>query len=347
MKERIGFIGIGQGGGNVVQELEHKGFNCFTINSSLEDLSTLDSNNTFHIPTGIGCNRNRARAKDLITIHHKTVIREVIKRFGSEDLIYLVFSTGGGTGSGTGPILLDLLAKAMPRKRFGAVVILPSDTETPNIHKNAYACFKELAAVENLATVFTLDNNKYDKMKINSRFAQLFNNVLDIPKNLNKLGNTDESEIWDMLCTRGNAVIGCTTKNQLNTLAVVKSVTNDIFADIETDKQVVYTCLCGPASIDEDDIKRLVGKPLHLHRAYNEEQATIFSVGLTFPKTRLNDIANIVNLNAQEIKDTIMKAKNDKIEDDLNWDDLEVKTTKGDNLPEINLDDLEEILRKY
>ena len=42
MKEKIAFVAIGQAGGNIGQLLEEKGFNVLYLNTSEEDLATLD-----------------------------------------------------------------------------------------------------------------------------------------------------------------------------------------------------------------------------------------------------------------------------------------------------------------
>lgn len=41
IKDKILFIGVGQGGGNLCQELELRGYRTLAINTSKEDLNTL------------------------------------------------------------------------------------------------------------------------------------------------------------------------------------------------------------------------------------------------------------------------------------------------------------------
>ena len=41
IKDKVFYIGIGQGGGNLAQGLENKGYPTLAINTSKEDLNTL------------------------------------------------------------------------------------------------------------------------------------------------------------------------------------------------------------------------------------------------------------------------------------------------------------------
>ena len=59
----IGFIGVGQAGGNIVQLFERKGYPVMYINTSQEDLNTLkDSKYVYHITNGEGANKDRDKA---------------------------------------------------------------------------------------------------------------------------------------------------------------------------------------------------------------------------------------------------------------------------------------------
>lgn len=53
MKKRIGFVAIGQAGGNIGRLFEQKGYTVLYLNTSQEDLSTLkDVKFTYHIKGG-------------------------------------------------------------------------------------------------------------------------------------------------------------------------------------------------------------------------------------------------------------------------------------------------------
>ena len=60
MKNKIAFVAVGQAGGNIGQLFEQKGYNVLYINTSQEDLDTLEKAKfKYHIPNGEGCNKDR------------------------------------------------------------------------------------------------------------------------------------------------------------------------------------------------------------------------------------------------------------------------------------------------
>ena len=96
MKDKIGFITIGQAGGNIGVKLEELGYDVFFMNTSQEDLDTLTSAKfKHHIKNGEGCNKDRNKAKDLI-IENFEEISEEIKSKIKKQFIYVIFSSGKG-----------------------------------------------------------------------------------------------------------------------------------------------------------------------------------------------------------------------------------------------------------
>ena len=67
MKNEIGFVCIGQAGGNIGNLFDELGFNVLYINTSQEDLDTLKgAKHVYHIPGGEGCSKNRDKAKGVL-----------------------------------------------------------------------------------------------------------------------------------------------------------------------------------------------------------------------------------------------------------------------------------------
>ena len=67
MKEKIGFIAVGQAGGNIGKLLKTNGFDVVFLNSSKGDLDTLniDEDKKYHISEGLGCAKDRKVAKQV------------------------------------------------------------------------------------------------------------------------------------------------------------------------------------------------------------------------------------------------------------------------------------------
>ena len=155
MKNKIAFVAVGQAGGNIGQLFEQKGYNVLYINTSQEDLDTLEKAKfKYHIPNGEGCNKDRRKAKQLVIDDFDQIAAEIETKIKSE-LIFVIFASGGGTGSGAGPMLADLLID--DGKTIGAMTIIPNPEESVKSHMNSYECFSELTQIPGLASCFILD----------------------------------------------------------------------------------------------------------------------------------------------------------------------------------------------
>ena len=75
MKGKIGFVSIGQAGGNIGDLLAEKGYNVLAINTSKEDLATLKFiTHKYHVPNGLGCSKNRDTAKQAIASYFDNIV---------------------------------------------------------------------------------------------------------------------------------------------------------------------------------------------------------------------------------------------------------------------------------
>lgn len=215
IRSDVGFVCIGQAAGNIGLLFEEKGYNVLYINTSSEDLALLkNAKHVYHVPNGEGCAKDRDKAKYHLAndIDH---LLDLIETKVPQKNVFVVFASGGGTGSGISPYLLNILVEkfstdedgelsANPAKLFSAITILPSDSEPLQPAINSYSCCKEILDIENLGTVFFIDNNSMeDKMKINKVFVSELDTVLSIPA-LHKSVKLDSSvaykvvtEAWD------------------------------------------------------------------------------------------------------------------------------------------------------
>ena len=90
MKNKIAFVAVGQAGGNIGQLFEQKGYNVLYINTSQEDLDTLEKAKfKYHIPNGEGCNKDRRKAKQLVIDDFDQIAAEIETKIKSE-LIFVI-----------------------------------------------------------------------------------------------------------------------------------------------------------------------------------------------------------------------------------------------------------------
>ena len=319
MKKSIGFVGIGQCGGNITSLFEEGGYKTFYINTSLEDLSTLSlsNENYYYIQEANGSNHNRSKAINYIKDHYENIINQIRDQFKEQDIVYLVFSAGGGTGSGISPLLLDMLSTNYKDKVFGAICALPDINEALNVQVNAYNCMVQISNINKLGSVFVLDNSKNsNKELVNTEFYKCFDSVINIPKNTSKKGNIDIAEIKEVLSVRGLATI---SKFSSDTTSIVKSLEQGCFA-YQKDKNVVYMALSLNGDIDMSSLINHIGNPYDVFINYNTDQNICCLSGMSFPKDRINTIKAIIENQKEEIESTIENSKNNSIKNELSWD---------------------------
>ena len=130
LSKDFAFIAVGQAGGNVGSLFEAAGHTVLYINTSQEDLDTLESvQHKYHIDGAEGSANDRNRSKELIISNWDEIefwINEIIK----EKYIFVIFSAAGGTGSGVSPMLMEYLICNEPDRYIGAITILPDKTES-------------------------------------------------------------------------------------------------------------------------------------------------------------------------------------------------------------------------
>lgn len=109
LKNDILFVGVGQCGGNITQELEKLNFNSYYVNSSLEDLDTIDTDisNKYHIPKTKGMAKDRQYALEVLGSNDNlpNITNKIYENFSNCRIVYFVLSLGGGTGGTMGGIL--------------------------------------------------------------------------------------------------------------------------------------------------------------------------------------------------------------------------------------------------
>lgn len=247
IRSDVGFVCIGQAAGNIGLLFEEKGYNVLYINTSSEDLALLkNAKHVYHVPNGEGCAKDRDKAKYHLAndIDH---LLDLIETKVPQKNVFVVFASGGGTGSGISPYLLNILVEkfstdedgelsANPAKLFSAITILPSDSEPLQPAINSYSCCKEILDIENLGTVFFIDNNSMeDKMKINKVFVSELDTVLSIPA-LHKSvkGNVDKAEIKKVIFeTHGMGKILCRPRERGTAECIIHDLNASVRVKIE------------------------------------------------------------------------------------------------------------------
>lgn len=192
----VGAICIGNGGGQSGVKLHENGVETILINSSARDLD-----NTI-VPAGIrsfiiedsndlgrGAGRNREIAKKLFSDwsqNKKLMANDYFANFiASKDIIFIVSSTAGGTGSGVSPTLAYLIAKKYPNKVIILVAIMPRLSESINSQQNTIQYFNEVETINSSGVnipYMPFDLEKLKNMDIQEAYAKIANDICDAIK---------------------------------------------------------------------------------------------------------------------------------------------------------------------
>lgn len=339
MKDRIGFVAVGQAGGNIGRLFEDKGYSVLYLNTSDEDLETIDGVHKYHISGGEGCNKDRDKAKQLVVDDFDN-IAERIDETVSAELLFVIFASGGGTGSGAGPMLSDLLID--DSRNVGIITVIPSESESIKSQINSYYCFNEIFTIEQTAALFVLDNNKGERRELNEKFVNAFDSFVEIPqKYKSENGNIDKAEVFESLNSHGMAIVVRSAKNDMAEL--VAQIDSGVFAIPEHDKAVKYiSCACSAGIKDFSDIKKAAGNPFDEFRAYSDDEAVLLLSGLSFPLTRINTIHELIIANKESIINST-SIKNVQLKNDFDFLSKKVNVPQAKSQPKSR----REILAKY
>ena len=314
MKDKIAFVAIGQAGGNIGQLFEERGFSVLYLNTSEEDLSTLeDAKFKYHITGGEGCNKDRRKAKQLVIDDYDSIATEMDAKIKA-DIIFVVFASGGGTGSGAGPMLCDLLID--DGKTVGAVTVLPALDESIKSHVNAYECFSELTKIDGLSACFILDNENGNKLDLNKEFVEDFTVFVEIPDKIQSVeGNIDKAEIQETLKAHGMAVV---LQSSPDSADVIKKIQSNVFAPIEPDRVVKYITAAMSSEARMADIEKALGVPVDTFQTLSSGTVLCAS-GLSFPQTRLDLIYERIDENRETIKKNLKATHELTMKEDIDF----------------------------
>lgn len=335
MKRNVAFICVGQAGGNIGYLFEKKGYNVLYLNTAEGDLKSLDkASNKYHLKGGVGSAGNRDKAKQLLAEDFDGVI-EKIRETITEKYVFVVFSSGGGTGSGQSPLLLDILLEEFgeveeveddalyvpePEKYFSAITILPAGNILTEA-RNSYNCCKDLKDVEGLGATFILDNEtRSDKFVINRIFADNLDRVLSIPsEHCSSHGAVDEEELKRAIfCTPGMAVIGYLPKEKSSLDALITQVrTESIYAPIQNDGVVMNYVTSTIDELDFEELSNTFGQPNSKFSARNDKCDILLMTGLNYPLDRLSRLSRFAKDTTAKVQRNLASLATNQLTEEL------------------------------
>lgn len=185
---KFGVVGVGQAGSNLSSSFAKLGYPAVCINTALQDLEAIELPNSckLHLEYGLGgASRTRAIGHQAAETH-KDAIRELIDtQLGGEQVLILCSSLGGGSGSGSLPVMIEVLAGL--GKPVIAMVVLPMASEDAQIKMNALETLAELTQEVQkgrLTNLIVVDNAKIESLYSDAgqfEFFKISNEVIVRP----------------------------------------------------------------------------------------------------------------------------------------------------------------------
>jgi len=341
----IGILGIGQAGGNIAEIASAMGFQAALINTNQRDgaVNTRVERKYF-VPGYNGAGQDRSLGVRAVNDHYREMIDFVYSSFKNIKLLLVAFSTDGGTGSGISPLLIDLLVDQLPGINVGAIAVIPERNVLAGNRINTAECIEELSKIEGICSVFLVDNDQMRKMKpqsskheiyvsANHQTMEAISHLLKITKKSSFYGNFDETDLMNILGTRGVTMITSAAITDAKTTSdvvskVKQSWVNSIFCPVET-QGVIRAGLIyeGPEYmsklINVPAIFESVGEPLQLFEGtyISEKDPTITTIlaGLSFPTRRLHILEESLEKNKERLQSLVQKEQTQKYESGVSW----------------------------
>lgn len=292
-KDSILNISFGQGAGNIGQLMEQQGILNLAINTSKQDLDTLNVKHKYLIKNGQGCGKDRNKSKKLVVNDFENILAVINNILDNNTIkhIFIGFTMGGGSGSGGGPMLAKLISNEYSDINVCVYAVIPSKSEPFKAQYNACECYRELIKIENLGSMFFLDNNKHEnKFIINRYFVDDLMEFLKIPdEDKSSKGNIDIEEMNTILSCNLMINISVTDENNHK----VKPL---ILVDTECDGFVKYIALSNAKQNLLKDVQASIGYPLDAFYTFNNRKINVIVLaGLSLPSSSMNEIFDLVN----------------------------------------------------
>lgn len=308
VKRWYGFVGLGQMGGNMAKSVHVKEYPIMAANTAQSDLNGLDipEESKYHILGGYGSSKERKKAKQLLAENNcenfDLLINEIKERFKDCRVIFLMGSSGGGSGSAIVPAI-KMRLQAETDKIICVVTCTPDDNASMKEYMNCYEFFQELETIESGGATFIIDNNKNkEKLVLNEQFACYLDAFLNCETTSTK-GVVDRAEIENVLSQKGTCIVNKQGSDKATTQTVIERIRDNIYVSLENDGVVANTALVNSNNnVRLNEIIESVGKPLATFEGW-ESDATVLAIsGCSLPYKKLEEIKQKIENNKDTIK---------------------------------------------
>lgn len=359
----VGVIGLGNTGNQIASlAYEQLKIPVMAVNSSEKDLETINNNIPKKLITDAdgeskGAGKNRQLAKKYLKDSIMTFLSsEDVQGFiGDLDVLFVVSSTGGGTGSGTSLIMSSIIASMFVDVHVITIGVLPVMNEALSAHVNTLEYLNELYSTLDGQTYMLYDNDKYSGMP-SYKMMNLVNeevvkdiDVLRCTYNYTtKYDSIDEEDMRRLISFPGRILVARLEdikerdldKDSIEDL-LIKKIKSNAHTEIQRDQKVIATGIIANLSeavFSEFDnhiekVRDFIGDPDHdfNHLYVNEERKmpnNVFLIigGLSVINDRIAKISDRI----EEIEQKQKTREEENSLNDLGVSELSQKVSSKD-----------------
>ena len=372
----VGIIGLGNTG-NQVATLAQKELKIpvLAINSSAKDLETVPDDVPKKLITSAsghsqGAGKNRALAKSYLKDSiMKFLSSEDIQSLVKElDVVFIISSTGGGTGSGTAPLMANIIQSMFINVKVILVGVLPVNNEALSAHVNTLEYLNELYTILTDQTYMLYDNDCYADLpswqmmeKVNNEIVRDIDVIRCMYNYTTRFDSIDEQDMKRLvsfpgriMVTRLEKIVEKDCDNKTIEDMLIDSIKSNAHVEAQRDKTITASGIILNLSerlISTFDnhipkVREFMGDPIHdfNHIYVNTERSlpnNVFLIlsGLTPVNDKIHKITDRVN----EIEEKQKAQDEDNALSEVDMNKLSNKVadnTKKSTNTEVNLKDI-------
>ena len=254
----VSVIGIGNCGSQIAA-LAMKKLNIpvLAINSSERDLQTLPKDvPSFMIGDAKGAGKERSAAKEMLKSSIMTILNDdQYQDVFAVDVIFIVSSTGGGTGSGTSILMTNIIREVFTKCTVVTIGVLPTLKEALSTQLNSVEYLKELYDSMGDNTYMLYDNDRLPKtavammQSVNEQIVKDIDVLRGTYQVATKYSSIDERDMLNIINTPGRLVVAgvenIDKRRDVNSVdieaAIIESLKTSAIADLDRDGIVART----------------------------------------------------------------------------------------------------------
>lgn len=372
----VGIIGLGNTGNQVasVAQKELK-IPVLAINSSEKDLETIPNDIPKKlISSAKGGTKGAGKDRKLA----KTYLKDSIMKFLTEEdvqnfikpleVVFIISSTGGGTGSGTAPLMANIIQKAFVDTKVILVGVLPVNNEALSAHVNTLEYLNELYSILEDQTYMLYDNDRFSDLpswqmmeKVNSEIVRDINVIRCTYNYTTKFDSIDEQDMLRLVSFPGRITVArlenitekdCDTKSIEDML--ISTIKTNAHVESQRDKKLAASGIIinlAESIFQSFDnhipkVREFVGDPIHdfNHISINPDRSISNNVFLIMSGlTPINDKIHKISDRVNEIENNQKKDDEDNALGEIDMDKLSGKVADNKSKStdtEINIKDI-------